>query len=122
MKEALINSKLSIPTDNKYTEVLQPCKSPLNRPSTLVSPQFAAILIFLFLIITPIRAYQFDATLGQSFTKRVAVIALISNNPFRVFSGTTTSSSWHCDLLNSRLQQLYLTRRGCFDKRIIKSR
>lgn len=112
MKKALINSKLSIPTDNKSAEVLQPCKSPLNRPSTLVSPQFAAILIFLFLIITPIRANQFNATPGQSFTKRVAVIALISNDPFRIFPGTTTSISRYCDFCNSRFKEFHLTRRG----------
>lgn len=112
MKEALINSKLSIPTDNKSTEVLQPCKSPLNRPSTLVSPQFTPILIFLFLIITPIRAYQFDTTLGQSFTKRVAVITLISNDSFRIFSGATWPLSWHGNSLDGWLQQLHLTRRG----------
>ena len=112
MKEGLINSKLSVPTDNESTEVLQPGKSPLNRPSTLVSPQFTTILIFLSLIITAVRAYQFDAALSQSFPKRVAVISLISNNSFRVFSGTAASLPGHCDFLNSRLQQLHLTRRG----------
>ena len=112
MKESLINSKLSIPTDNKSAEILQPRKSPLNRPSTLVSPHFASILIFLFLIITPVRAYQFNATFGQSFPKRIAVIASISNNSFRIFSGTTASLSRYCNLLNSRFQQFHLTRRG----------
>lgn len=112
MKKALINGKLSIPTDNKSAEVLQPCKSTLNHPSTLVSTQFTAILILLFLIITPIRAYQLNATLGQSLTKRVAVIASVSNYPFRLFSWSATTISGHCNLINSRLQQLYLTRRG----------
>ena len=112
MKESLINSNLSFPTNDQSAKVLQPCKSPLNHPSTLVSLQFTSLLIFLFLIITPIRTYQFDATLGQSFTKRVAIITLIGNNPFRIFSGTTTFLSGHRDLLNCRLQQLHLTRRG----------
>jgi len=112
MKEALINSKLSIPTNNESAEVLQPCESPLNRPSTLVSPQFASILIFLFLVIASIRAYQFDVTGSQSFTKRVAVIAFISNDPFRIFPGTTTSTSRHRDFFNGRFEQLHLTRRG----------
>lgn len=112
MKEALINSKLSVPTDNKSAEILQPCKSPLNRPSTFVPPQFASILIFLFLIITPIRAYQFNTTLSQSFTERITVVSLICNNPFRIFSGTTTSLSGNRNLFNSRFQQLHLTRRG----------
>lgn len=112
MKESLINSNLSFPTDDQSAEVLQPCKSPLNHPSTLITPQFAAILIFLFLVITPVRAYQIDATHGQSFTKWITVITSISNDPFRIFSGTATPISRHSNLLNRRFQQLHLTRRG----------
>ncbi len=112
MKESLIYSKYSFPTNDKSVKILQPCKSPFNRPSTLISPHFASILIFLFLIITSVRTYQFDATLGQSFTKRIAVISFISHNPVRIFSGATTAISGYCNLINSRLQQFHLTRRG----------
>mgnify|MGYP001825942129 CR=1 FL=1 len=112
MKEALVDRELSIPADHQSAEVLQPCKSPLNRPSTLITTQFAAILIFLFLVITPVRAYQIDATHGQSFTKWITVITSVSNDPFRIFSGTATPISRHSNLFNRRFQQLHLTRRG----------
>ena len=112
MEKALINSEFSVPTDNQSGEILQPCKSPFNRPSTPISPQFASILIFLFLIIAPIRAYQFYSAFGQSFTKRIAVITSVSNDPFRIFSGTAGSASWYGNVCNSCLKQFHLTRRG----------
>ena len=112
MEKALINSELSVPTDDKSAEVLQPCKSSLNRPSTPISPQFASILIFLFLVIAPIRTYQFDATLGQCFTQRIAVITSVGNDPFRIFSGAAASASWYGNVCNSWLKQFHLTRRG----------
>jgi hypothetical protein len=112
MKEALINSQFSIPANNKSAKVLQPCKSSFNRPSTLVSPQFTAILILHFLIIAPVWAYQFNSTTGQSFTKRITVITSIGDNPFRIFSGTTASPSRYRYILDSRFQQFHLTRRG----------
>lgn len=112
MKEALIDNQFSVPADNKSAKILQPCKSPLNRPSTLVSPHFTSILILHFLVIAPVWAYQFDTTSGQSFSKRVTVITSVSNNSFRIFSGTAASLFWYCDILNSRFQQLHLTRRG----------
>lgn len=112
MKERLINGNLSFPTDDQSAEVLQPCKSPLNRPSSLITPQFSAILIFLCLVIFSIRANQFNAPFGQSLTKRVTVISPVCHNTNRIFSGTTTPVSWHSDLLYRRFQQLHLTRRG----------
>ncbi len=112
MKEALINSKFPIPSDDKSAEILQPCKSPFNCPSTPVTPQFTSILIFLFLVVTSVRAYQLNAALGQSFTKRVAVITFISDDPLRIFSRATTSFFAYSNIFNGWLQQLYLTRRG----------
>lgn len=112
MEKRLINRNLSFPTDDQSSEVLQPCKRRLNRPSSLITPQFATILIFLCLVIFPIRANQFNAPSGQSLTKRVAIISPVCHNTNRIFSGTTTPVSWHSDLLYCRLQQLHLTRRG----------
>lgn len=112
MKERLINHNLSFPTDNQSAEVLQPRKSPLNRPSSLITPQFAAILIFLFFVIFPIRANQIDASFGQSFTKRIAVISPIRHNAVGIFSRATSSFSRYRDFVNRRFQQLHLTRRG----------
>jgi len=112
MKECLVNRNLSFPADDQSTEVLQPCKCPLDRPSSPVTPQFTAILIFLFLVIFPIRADQINPSLGQSFTQRIAVVSFVGDNPNRFFPGTTASFSRHRNLLNGRLQQFHLTRRG----------
>jgi hypothetical protein len=112
MKEGLVNDNFSFPTDNESAEVLQPCKSPLNRPSALVTPQFAAILVFLFLVIFAVRTNQIDTSLGQSFTKRIAVVTSVSHNSLGIFPRPTTTTSRHGYLFNSRLQKLHLTRRG----------
>ena len=112
MKERLINRNLSFPADDQPAEVLQPCKRPLNRPSSLITPQFAAILIFHFLVILTVRADQINPSLGQSFTKRIAIVSLVGYNPNRIFSGTPASISGHRNLFNRRFQQFHLTRRG----------
>lgn len=112
MKECLVNSNLSFPTDDESTEVLQPCKSPLDHPSAFITPQFAAILIFLFLVILSVRTNQIDAAFGQSFTKRIAVVTLIRHNSLRIFPWTATPISRDSYLFYSRFQKLYLTRRG----------
>lgn len=103
MKECLINRNLSFPTDDQSAEVLQPCKRPLNRPSSLITPQFTAILIFLILIIFPVRSDQIDTPFSQSLTQRIAVISPICHNTNRIFSGTTHSSSLIAISLNSPL-------------------
>ena len=104
--------KLSIPANDQATEVLQPCECPFYRPATLVTPQFAAVVIFSILVVLAVRADQFDASAGQSFSKRIAIVALVGNNPIRIFSRTTPSGTGHGDLLDRRFEQGHLTRRG----------
>ena len=112
MKERLIHCNLSFPTDDQSAEVLQPCKCPLNRPSSLITPQFAAILIFHLLLIFTVRADQVNASFSQSFTKRIAVVSFVGNNPNWIFPRATSPISGNSNLFNRRFQQFYLTRRG----------
>ena len=51
MKESLVDLNFSFPTNNQSSEVLPPGKSRLNLPSTPVRPQFATILIFVWLFL-----------------------------------------------------------------------
>jgi len=77
-----------------------------------VAPHFASIMIFHMLVILAIRADQINPSFGQTFSERITVIALVRDNPSGIFPGTTAPRSWDRDLINRRLQQLYLTRRG----------
>ena len=91
MKEALTHRELSVPTNDQATEVLQPSRSPLDRPATLVTPQFAAVMVLALLIVLAVRTDQFDPPFGQAVSKWIAVVALVGDDPFRIFPRTTTA-------------------------------
>jgi len=69
-------------------------------------------MILLLLVIFAIRTNQFNVPSCQSFAERVAVITPVGNNPNRIFSRTPAVFPRHSNLVDGRLQQLYLTRRG----------
>lgn len=81
MKECFIDNNIIISADDQTSEITQPRKRAFHFVAAFISSQFRAILIFTGLIIAAIRAYQFDALLSQSFSQRVAVIALVGNQP-----------------------------------------
>ena len=88
-----------IPANNKAAEIPQPRKSPLNFIATLITPHFASIIILLPLVIAPVRANQFNAFTGQTFTQWVAVITHVGNQPTRFFSRPATAFAWHSDIV-----------------------
>jgi len=112
MEETLIYRKLSIPTNDQTAEVLEPGERPLDRPATLITPQFAAVVIFLLLVVFTVRTDQLEASPGQSFAKRIPVVALVGNDPIRIFSRATASGSGHSARLDRSFEQGHLTRRG----------
>ena len=89
MKEALIDRQFAVPTHDQATEVLQPGKGPFYRPSSSVTPQFAAVVVSTFLVVLAIRADQFDPASGQSLPQRIAVVVLVGDDPIRIFSRAT---------------------------------
>ena len=112
MKEALINCEFPIPSDDQTAEVLQPRKRPLYCPSTFVTTQFAAIVVFPLLVVPAVRADQVNPSPGQSRAKRITVIPLVRDDSRRIFSGTPATCSGYGNLVNRGLEQGHLTRRG----------
>ncbi len=112
MKEPLIYCHRPIIANRQSPEVLKPRKSAFNLPSTPVTPHFAAIFIFLLLVVFAIRADQLYAASQQSFAKRITVVPLVHYDSNRIFPGTTTSFSWNSNFLNGGFEQFYFARRG----------
>ena len=79
MKERTINNDITVLADHQSAIISEPGKSSLNFPTSFISSQLSAITILLLFVITAIRANQLNATLLQSSSKRVAVIALVSD-------------------------------------------
>ena len=99
MKERIINSNITIPADNKAAIIPQPRKSPLNFVSTPITPHLASIIILLSLIIAPVRANQFNAFTGQTFTQWVAVITPVSNQSVRISFGTSSAFARYSNII-----------------------
>ena len=110
MKKRFVHGNMPIPTDDQSAEVLQPGECPLDRPSSLIPPQFAAIVIFLFLIVLAVRAYQLDTATFQPFTQRVAVVPLVCNDTPRIFPGAASPFTRNGNRLDGCLQQLHFRR------------
>jgi hypothetical protein len=95
MKERIIHSNITIPSDNQSAIISKPGKSSLDFPTAFVASQLTAITVFLMLVIALVRANQFNASASQTLTKRVTVVAFISNQPFRIFSRTAPTFAWY---------------------------
>lgn len=91
MKKRIIHHNIMIPANYQAAIISQPGKGSLHFPASFITPQFATIVIFLFLIVAPVRANQLHTTPRQAFPKRVAVIGLVRNNSLRFFSRATTA-------------------------------
>jgi len=67
-------------TNNKFSEVLKPCKQSLNFPPFSIASKFSSILGLFFLPVLFMRRYQFNATVFIKFyIKIVTVIGFITN-------------------------------------------
>ena len=99
MEERIINNNIVIPADNKATKISQPRERPLNLIATFISPHFASIIIFLSLVIAPVRADQFNAFVSQTFTQRVAVIAPVGNQALWIFSRPASAFARYRDIV-----------------------
>ena len=106
MKERIIHSYITIPANNQSAIISEPGESSLNFPSAFISSQLTAVMVFLLLVIMPIRANQFNTSTSQTLTKRVAVITFISNNPFGIFPWTAAAFAWHSNVVQRFLEEL----------------
>ena len=110
MKERTINNNITVPANHQSAVISEPGKGSLNFPTSFISSQLSAITILLIFIIAPVRANQFNATLLQSSSKRVTVIALISNQTIRFISRPASSFSGHVDIFQRLFEQRRLVR------------
>lgn len=106
MKERIIYDNITIPADNQPTIISQPGKSPLDFITSFITSHFAAIIIFLFLVHASVWANHIDASRLQSFTKAVAVVALVGDQAFGIFSGSSPSLTGHGDIVQRLFEQL----------------
>ena len=96
---------MTFPTCQQAPEVLQPGEEPLDFPSAFVTPQFSPVLAVRSCAITTVRGNQLDSVpLGKKIVQRVAVIALIGNQSFRLVG--------HEAVLDRGFDQLLLMRRS----------
>ena len=110
MKECIIHSNISIPTDHQPAIISEPGKRSLNFPAAFITSQLASIMILLLLVIAPVRANQFNASRSQTLSKRVAVITFVSNQPLRPFSWTTSAFAWHGDVVQRLFEEFDFAR------------
>jgi len=110
MKERIIHSNITIPADNQSAIISEPGESSLNFPTTSITSQFAAIMVFLLLVILPVRANQFNTSTSQTLPKRVTIITFIGNQSFRISSRTTPTFAWHSNVIQRFFEELDLRR------------
>ena len=94
-----------IPTYNKTAEISYPGERPLNLIATFVSSKFSTVVILAPLVIAAIWANQFNASASQTLSQRVTVIASVSNQSLRIFSGSAATFAWHSNIVQRFLKE-----------------
>jgi hypothetical protein len=113
MEEPTVYHDTPVPSDYQTAVVAEPGERALHLPSSLVSSQFSAIGVRrLPAVVAPIRHDQLDATLQQPRPQRVAVVALVRDDPLRIFPRAASASARYGDPFDRRLQQLHFRRTG----------
>jgi hypothetical protein len=110
MKEHIIDSNITIPSDNEPAIISQPGKSSFDFPAAFVTSQFASVVIFLSFIVAPVRANQLDTSLSQPLTKRVAVVTLVGNQPPWFFSWMSSIFPCYSNVVQRLFEQCDLVR------------
>jgi len=105
MKERIIHDYITVPADNQTAIIAQPRKSPFDFIPTLISPHLAAVIILLPLVHAAVRANHINAPVFESFTKSIAVVALVSNEPFGIFSGSAPAFTRYSDIVQGFFEQ-----------------
>jgi hypothetical protein len=105
MKERVINNYITIPADNQSSIISQPGKSPLDFITSPIPSHLATIIIFLFFVHASIGANHINAPLFQSLAKHVAIVTLVGNETFGIFSGSSPTFTWHGDIVQRFFEQ-----------------
>jgi len=108
MKERIIDDNITIPSDNQSAIIAQLRKSPLNLIATFITPHLAAIIVFLLLVVAPVRANQLNTFVTQAFAKPITIVSLVGNQPLRFFPRTALSFTRPRDIVQRFFEQLDL--------------
>ena len=112
MKERIINSNITIPADDQSAIIAQPREGSLHLVAAFISSHLSAIIVLLFLIVAAVRTDQFDTFLSQPFSKWIAVISLVGNQPTGISFGTSSAGTRHGDIVYRFFEQRDFAR-GC---------
>jgi hypothetical protein len=99
-----------VPSDHQAAIIAQPRECPFDFITPSIAPHFTAIIVFLLLIVTAIRAYQFDTLLSQPFSKRITVIAFIGDQPTGLSFGSTSARTRYSNLAYRFFEQFDFAR------------
>ena len=100
-------------TYQQSAKLAEPSVGSFHDPAALISPQFAFVFVPSFLVVAPVRRNQFNASLFQSATQRIRIVAAIGNHPLRLLS---RAAFWpgDADFGERGFRKLNFTRRGTF--------
>ena len=110
MKECIIHSNITIPADHQSAIISEPRESSLNFPTAFITSQLSAIMVFLLLVVAPVRANQFNTTCLKPPSQWVTVIALVSNQTLWFLARPTSSFSGHSNVIYRFFEELDLRR------------
>jgi hypothetical protein len=110
MKKGEIDSQGMIPTHNQTTEGGEPGESAFDFEASAIATQLAAILGLGLLSIFTMRHNQVDAASGQTLAQGVAVIASVSNQPFRFLAGSAWPGTRHGNCFQGCVHQGHFRR------------
>ena len=69
------------PADDQPAKITQPRERPFHFIPSFISPHLSAVIVLLFLVVAAVGTNQLDSLAGQLLTQRIAVIALVGNQP-----------------------------------------
>src|ERR1035441_3946880 len=113
VEEGAVVGEQMLMTLQQAAKLPEPGIGSLHDPTALVAPQFAFVFIAPFLVLGPVRRNQFDASLLQSPTQRVAVVGAIGNHPLGLLPRPALPAR-DADLGERGFRQRNFCRRGTF--------
>jgi hypothetical protein len=88
MKERAVDLERAVVAHDQTPEVSEPSVGAFDDPSPPIAPQRSAILGCRPNAIALVRTDQFDATLSQAFSQRIAVVGFVGDDSQRLLPRT----------------------------------
>ncbi len=110
MKECTIDNDITIPSDNKATRISKPRERSFNLPASFVTSKFAFIIVPFLLFVLSRWTNQLDASIGKTFSQRVAIISFVSDDSLRISSRPNSTFARNCDIIQRFFEQRDLVR------------